>query len=140
MAERKTKENNASVATFINAIENETKREDCKKILALMKKITGKKAKMWGDTMIGFGRYHYKYASGREGDLFVVGISPRKQNLVAYIMPGFSKYSALMKKLGKCKHSVSCLYIKKLDDVDLKVLETLITRSVKDMHSKYQCA
>ena len=104
-----------------------------------MREITGKRAKMWGDSIVSFGKYHYKYKTGREGDFFVSGFSPRKQNLTIYIMPGFSKYKTLLKKIGKHKSSVSCLYIKSLADVDLSVLKNLIQRSVEDMHKLYKC-
>lgn len=92
---------------------------------------------MWGDSIVGFGEYHYKYKSGREGDWFITGFSPRKQNLTIYIMPGFSEYADLLKKLGKHKHSVSCLYLNKLADIDFQVLEKLIAKSVVDMASLY---
>ena len=103
----------------------------------MMRKATGKRARMWGSSMIGFGSYHYKYASGREGEWSLVGLSPRKQNLVVYIMPGFSEFPALMKKLGKYKTGKSCLYLNKLDDVDERVLQKLIEQSVKVMRKRY---
>ena len=102
-----------------------------------MRRATGKNAKMWGSSMVGYGKYHYKYDSGREGDFMLTGFSPRKQNLAIYIMPGFKDFGALMKKLGKYKTGKSCLYINKLEDVDEKVLEQLITRSVKVMRERY---
>lgn len=139
MAELKTKENNASVSAFVKSIENDEKRKDCQTLLALMKEITGKRPKMWGDSIVGFGRYHYKYKSGREGDWFVTGFSPRKQNLTVYIMCGFDDYEGLLKKLGKYKTAVSCLYIKRLSDVDLNVLRELIAKSVEDMSEIYAC-
>jgi hypothetical protein len=101
-----------------------------------MKKITKEEPKMWGPSIIGFGSYHYKYASGREGDFFLTGFSPRKQSLTLYIISGFKRYDELMKKLGKHKTGSSCLYINKLEDVDMKVLKTLITESVKYMKKK----
>ena len=137
MAELKTKPNHKSVAAFIQSIE-EKRRDDCKTICDLMKSITGKPPCMWGENIVGFGQYHYKYASGREGDWFVTGFSPRKQNLTIYIMPGFSSYQLLLSKLGKHKTSVSCLYVKKLDDIDIKILKQLITRSVRDMSKLYK--
>lgn len=139
MAELKTKENNASVTEFLKNIEDETKRKDCRVLLSMMKEITGKKPKMWGDSIVGFGNYHYKYKSGREGDWFVTGFSPRKQNLTVYIMCGFDDYEPLLKKLGKHKTAVSCLYIKRLDDVDGDVLRELIAKSVEDMAEIYAC-
>jgi len=138
MAELKTKKNNASVAAFLNMIDDKQKRSDAKKVAALMRKITGSKAKMWGTSIVGFGNYHYKYASGREGDFMLTGFSPRKQNLTLYIMAGFSGFDSLMARLGKHKTGKSCLYIKRLEDIDLKVLESLISRSVKHMRNKYE--
>jgi len=133
MAELKTKENEGDVNAFLNRVENERKREDSFKILSLMEKVTGMGAKMWGDSIVGFGSYHYKYASGREGDWFLAGFSPRKQNLTLYIMSGFEAYESLLEKLGKYKTGKSCLYINKLADVDLDVLKELVIRSVEHM-------
>ncbi len=130
MAELKTKLNDASVSKFLNSVVDKEKREDCFSVLELMKKITRSEPKMWGSSIVGFGIYHYKYASGREGDWFQCGFSPRKQNLTLYIMSGFSKYDGLMKKLGKYKTGKSCLYINNLEDIDMKVLKELITESV----------
>lgn len=137
MAENKTRESKASVAAFLNAIDDPRKRADAKKVAAMMRKATGKRARLWGTSIVGFGTYHYKYASGREGDWALVGFSPRKQNLVVYIMPGFSEFPALMKKLGKYKTGKSCLYLNKLEDVDESVLEKLISQSVKVMRKRY---
>lgn len=138
MAELKTKENKTSVTAFLNEIDDKQKRTDAKKIAALMRKVTGSKAKMWGTSIVGFGNYHYKYASGREGDYMLTGFSPRKQNLTVYIMSGFKEFDSLMARLGTHKTGKSCLYIKRLEDIDLKVLESLISRSVKYMRSKYE--
>jgi hypothetical protein len=129
--ELKTKVNNASVEKFLNSITDKQKREDSFKILEMMKKITKEEPKMWGPSIVGFGKYHYKYASGHEGDMCITGFSPRKQALTIYILPGFTRYESLMKKLGKYKTGKSCLYINKLEDVDQKVLTELITESVK---------
>lgn len=137
MAGPKTKATAASVGDFMNSIEDRNQRADCKAIAAMMRKATGKRAKMWGASMVGYGSYHYKYASGQEGDFFLAGFSPRKQATTVYIMPGFSGYEGLMKKLGKYKTGKSCLYIKRLDDVDSDVLQQLITRSVAEMRKKY---
>jgi hypothetical protein len=131
MSELKTKPTDASVESFLVAIEDPQRQADCRAVLKLMKKVTGKKPKMWGAGMVGFGTYHYKYANGREGDWFVTGFAPRKRDLTLYIMSGFKQYEPLMKKLGKHKTGVSCLYIKKLDDLDISVLEKLITASVE---------
>ena len=139
MAELKTKQNKASVAGFLKSVESDQRRKDSKELLAMMKEVTGKTPKMWGDSIVGYGAYHYKYQSGREGDWMVTGFSPRKQNLTVYIMPGFARYQALLKKLGKYKTSVSCLYINKLDEVDRKVLKQLVSRAYKDMQKLYPC-
>ena len=133
MAELKTKVNNASVDKFLKSVKDERVREDCYKILDIMQKATKAEPKMWGTSIIGFGSYHYKYASGREGEWMLTGFSPRKQNLTLYIMPGFDEYDSLMKDLGKHTTGKSCLYIKKLEDVDTKVLKKLVTESVKKM-------
>ncbi|MBL7748469.1 MAG: DUF1801 domain-containing protein [Chitinophagaceae bacterium] len=134
MAELKTKKNNASVEAFLQTIKEESKRRDCITILAMMKKITQAEPKMWGSSIVGFGTYHYKSErSKQEGDWFITGFSPRKQNLTLYIMPGIDYYKDLVKKLGKCKTSVSCLYINKLADVDMKVLNELVTTAYKRM-------
>jgi uncharacterized protein YdhG (YjbR/CyaY superfamily) len=138
MAGNKTKKNTVSVASFLNAIEDPRKRSDAKKTAAMMRRATGNRARMWGSSIIGYGEYHYKYESGREGDSALVGFSPRKQNLAVYIMPGFDAFPTLMKKLGKYKTGKSCLYLNKLDDVDHDVLEKLIGDSVKVMRKRYK--
>ncbi len=138
MAELKTKETKASVEKFLNTVSDKKKREDCFKILEMMKQVTKEEPKMWGSSIVGFGNYHYKYESGHEGDTCITGFSPRKQNLTLYIMPGFERYEELMKKLGKYKTGVSCLYIKKLEDVDEKVLKELMVSSFKYMKAKYK--
>ena len=138
MAENKTHETKASVNAFLKSVEHDRRREDALTLKALMDKITGCKAKMWGPSIGGYGKYHYKYDTGREGDHLITGFSPRKQSMVVYIMPGFSEYGTLMAKLGKYKTGRSCLYINKLDDIDLKVLEKLIRKSVAYMKKKYK--
>ena len=137
MAEPKTKKTGASVTAYLNAITDERKRADCKTIAKMMRNATGKRSNMWGGSIVGYGSYDYKYASGREGTWPICGFSPRAQNISIYIMPGFSKFEKLMKKLGKYKTGKSCLYIKKLEDVDQKVLKDLITGSVKEMRRIY---
>lgn len=132
-AELKTKLNDASVEDFLNAVEDEQARADCFEITKIMKQVTKAEPKMWGTSIVGFGTYHYKGKSGREGDWMLVGFSPRKQNLTLYIMAGFDRYDELLKKLGKFTTGKSCLYIKKLADVDKKVLKELVTESVKVM-------
>jgi hypothetical protein len=133
MAELKTKRNDASVEDFLGGIADERRRREAFTILDLMRNATGLEPKMWGDSIVGFGEYHYKSRSGCEGDWFVTGFSPRKQNLTLYIMPGFESYGALLEKLGKHKTGVSCLYINRLADVDLPTLKELIRQSVEHM-------
>jgi hypothetical protein len=130
MAELKTKQNDQSVDEFLQAIPDERRRKDCYAVLELMKKVTGEGPKMWGDAIVGFGAYHYRYASGREGDWPLTGFSPRKQNLTLYIMSGLEEYDDLLNKLGKYKTGKACLYINKLEDVDLSVLQEIVTKSV----------
>lgn len=137
MAENKTHQTANSVADYLASIENERRRKDCKAVMKLMREATGKRAKMWGSSLIGFGRYHYKYDSGREGDMPLTGVSPRKQNLVVYIMPGFKPYGDLMKRLGRHKTGKSCLYINNLADIDIKVLSLLIKKSARHIEKKY---
>lgn len=137
MATMKTVKNDASVDAFLHGIDIEKRRDDCRTVIAMMQRVTGEDPAMWGPSIIGFGSYHYTYDSGREGDFFVTGVSPRKQALTVYIMPGFGSYDGLMAKLGTYKTGRSCLYIKKLEDVDLKVLEDLIAKSVAWMRENY---
>jgi hypothetical protein len=137
MAEMKTTENKKSVASFLSTIEDVQKRADCKAIAKMMRDATGKRAKMWGTAIVGFDKYDYKYESGRSGTFMITGFSPRAQNISVYIMPGFSKFGTLMKKLGKHKTGKSCLYIKRLADVDEKILSRLIRESVKEMRRIY---
>ena len=137
-AENKTKATRQSVDAFINSIEDKDKRADAKKVAAIMQKVTGSKAAMWGSSIVGYGQYHYKYDSGREGDLMLVGFSPRKQALTIYIIAGFRQFESLMEKLGKFKSGKSCLYIKRLSDIDEKVLEQLIAESVKYVRKTYE--
>ena len=133
MAQLKTQKNDASVEQFLDGVANERKRQDSYAILELMQDVTGEEPAMWGTSIIGFGSYHYKYASGRENDWFLVGFSPRKQNLTLYIMSGFDEYESLLADLGKYKTGKSCLYINKLVDVDLSTLRELIEKSVAHM-------
>ena len=134
MAELKTKPTQASVKEFLNQIPDKERREDCFAVAKMMEEITGEKPKMWGPSIIGFGTYHYKYASGREGDWPVTAFSPRKKDLTLYIMMGFEKYPELMEKLGKHSVSKSCLYIKRLSDIHVPTLKKLIKASVKGLH------
>jgi hypothetical protein len=137
MAELKTRKTKASVTDYLNAIADKQKRADCRAIAKMMREATGNRARMWGGSIVGYGSYDYKYASGREGTWPITGFSPRAQNISIYIMPGFSKFEKQMKKLGKYKTGKSCLYIKKLDDVDQRVLGDLIRGSVKEMRRMY---
>ena len=130
--ELKTKVNDASVTKFLEGVTDEQKRNDCFEILKLMKQVTKEEPKMWGSSIVGFGSYHYKGKSGREGDWMLIGFSPRKQNLTLYLTGGFEAHADLLKKLGKHSTGVGCLYIKKLKDVDTKVLKELIEKSVKE--------
>ena len=138
MAELKTKKNNASVPAFIKTVEDDQKRKDAKELVKIFKEVTKLPAKMWGTSIIGFGSYHYKSdRSSQEGDWPLTGFSPRKANVSIYIMPGFKTFGPLLKKLGKHKVSGgSCLYIKKLEDIDVKVLKEIIKESVKLMKKR----
>lgn len=138
MAELKTQKNNGDVRAFLESVENKKRREDSFKVLELMSDVLDDEPKMWGSSIVGFGDYQYKYASGREGEWFLCGFSPRKQNLTLYIMSGFDEYDALMKKLGKHKTGKSCLYINKLEDVDMDVLRQLVKKSVEHMEETNQ--
>jgi hypothetical protein len=135
MAELKTKPTGESVKDFINKIPDEERRADCFAIAKIMEEVTGEKPKMWGPSIVGFGTYHFKYDSGREGDWLVTGFSPRKKDLTLYIMMGFEKRGELMKKLGKYSTAKSCLYIKRLSDVHVPTLKKLIKESVKDLRA-----
>ena len=131
MAELKTKRNRRSVPKFLKSIEHDRRRADCEAVVEMMREITGCEPAMWGDSIIGFGSHHYVYESGREGDWPVTAVSPRRQNLVLYIMPGFEAYDAILAKLGKHRTGRACLYINKLEDVHLPTLKRLIRASVK---------
>ena len=133
MAELKTKLTDASVEEFLVSVEDEVKRKDCYEIVKIMKQATKAEPKMWGSSIVGFGDYRYVYDSGREGDWFLTGFSPRKQNLTLYLMSGLGRYKDLLKNLGKHSTGKGCLYIKKLSDVDMKVLKQIVEESVKAM-------
>jgi hypothetical protein len=137
MAELKTKQTNASVKDFLNKISDEERRGDCLAVAKMMEEITKEKPKMWGPAIVGFGTYHYKYASGREGDWPIAAFSPRKKDLTLYLMPGFEDQAELMKQLGKHSTGKSCLYIKRLSDIHLPTLKKLIKASVKQMKKTY---
>ena len=142
MAELKTKATDESVEAFINRISDEERRQDCFAIAKMMEAITRQKPKMWGPSMVGFGSYHYKYASGHEGDWPVIGFSPRKKDLTLYLMMGFEKHQDLMKQLGKHSTGKACLYIKRLSDIHVPTLKKLMKTSVKQLqdYAKSQAA
>ncbi len=133
MSENKTKATDNSAADLIAAVENPTRRADAQELLSLFQRVTGFEPVVWGSSIIGFGRYHYRYASGHEGDYLATGFAPRKTNLVVYIMPGYGDYGEVLDRIGKYKKGKSCLYINKLDDIDLDVLEELIRRGLADL-------
>ena len=136
MAEKKTQPSTVNPVDFLQTVDPK-RLDDCMTLMKMMEDITGEKPVMWGPSIVGFGLYHYRYASGREGDFMRCGFSPRKQDLTIYIMSGFKDYGALLQKLGKHKTSVSCLYVKKLADVDVAVLHEIIERSVAWMDKTY---
>lgn len=138
MGGNKTQPTKASVTEFLNSVGDRQQRADARKVGAMMRKATGHRPKMWGPSIVGYGKYRYKYESGREGEFLMTGYSPRKAALTVYIMPGFKRFAALMDKLGKHKTGKSCLYIKRLSDVDEKVLEKLINEAVKHMRKTYE--
>jgi hypothetical protein len=137
MAELKTRQNDQDVTEFLSNVADDKRRADAFTVLQLMGEITGIRPTMWGSSIVGFGNYHYTYASGREGDWFLTGLSPRKQALTLYIISGFAQYDHLMKRLGKFKIGKSCLYIKNLEDIDLTVLRELIEASIRYLHETY---
>ena len=130
MAELKTRLNDASVEEFLNGVADEKRRAACFTVSEIMRAATGEEPKMWGPAIVGFGSYRYQYASGREGDWMLIGFSPRKQNLTLYIGAGSGGYDDLLRKLGKHKTGKGCLYINKLEDIDLAVLRELAAQSV----------
>lgn len=130
MAENKTKPTNADVDAFLESVEHDRRREDARVLVDLMREETGEEPKLWGPSIVGFGEYRYRYESGREGDWFMVGFSPRKTSLVLYIMSGFARHDELMARLGKHRTGKSCLYVNKLDDVDLDVVRELVRESI----------
>ena len=137
MSELKTRPSHKSVEKFLTDVQNERRREDARVIMRLMEEVTGESPVMWGDSIVGFGRYHYRYESGREGDWFLTGFSPRKANLSLYIMSGFSGYEKLLGRLGKHKRGQSCLYVTRLENIDLEVLRRLVKESVEAVKRRY---
>lgn len=137
MAENKTKPTGTSVAAFLDSVQPDQRRDDAKAVCAMMERISGEPPAMWGSSIVGFGRYHYRYDSGQEGDWARIGFSPRKSALTLYIVGGFPRHADLMAKLGKYKTGKSCLYLTKLSDVDREVLESLIGESLDYMKATY---
>jgi hypothetical protein len=133
MSESKTRPTDVKVEDFLNAVKHPRRKADGCELLRIMREITNEEPVMWGPSIVGFGSYHYKYESGREGDMPVTGFSPRKQSLSLYIMSGFDEYEDLLEKLGKHRVGKSCLYINKLADVDISVLKELIRKSVEKL-------
>lgn len=133
----KTQKNKASVKDFLEAVEHPKRKEDALRLFEIMNEICEEPASMWGSSLVGYGSYHYKYESGREGDWFLCGFSPRKQNLTVYVMPSFDRHPELLSKLGKHKLGKSCLYINRLEDVDLEILNELIKTGYKAMKRRY---
>lgn len=136
MAENKTKPTEQSVEAFLNAVPDERKRQDSFTVLEMMKEITGMQPQMWGSSIVGFGSVHYRYDSGREGDMPIIGFSPRKQNLTLYIMVGSERYNDLLQNLGKHSTGASCLYVKRLSGIDIAVLKALIAESFRYMNEE----
>lgn len=137
MAEQKTKPTGLSVKAHLDAIEDESRRKDCRALAALMKRVTGCTPKMWGAGIVGFGSYHYEYASGHSGDACLVGFSSRKGDISVYLMPGFERADALFAALGRHRRGKACLYIRRLADVQLSVLEELVARSCAETRRLY---
>ncbi len=137
MAELKTKPNDGDVLEFIDSVENEQRRDDCRALLKILSDVTGEAPKMWGKSIVGFGSYHYIYPTGNEGDWLLAGFSPRKQALTIYVMSGFELHEELMQNLGKYKTGVSCLYVKKLSDIDESKLRDLISSSIEIVKKRY---
>ncbi|HEX6134420.1 MAG TPA: DUF1801 domain-containing protein [Longimicrobiales bacterium] len=140
MAELKTQANESSVEAYLSTVTDPVRHDDCMRVLALMKDVMGEDPKMWGASIVGFGRYRYRYESGREGEWFVTGFSPRKNNLTLYIMAGFDRYDDLLQRLGKYSTGKSCLYVKRLADVDEAVLRELVAASAKHVRETWATA
>lgn len=136
-AEPKTKPTDVSVDAFIDKIADEVTRDSCHELIKIMHRATGEKPRLWGPSIVGFGSYHYKYESGHEGDSCLTGFAPRKGKISLYVTPGFDGHAELLEKLGKFKAAKGCIYIKKAEDIDAKVLETLVKKSVARLKKKY---
>lgn len=135
--DNKTTATDASVAAFLAAVEPEKKRRDAETLDVLFRRVTGYRPRMWGPTIVGYGQYHYRYATGREGDFLATGFSPRKANLSIYIMPGYADFGDLLARLGKHKTGKSCLYVNRLADIDVQVLEELIRAGLRDLETHW---
>jgi len=133
MSKNKTQPTDQPVARFLNSVEHPTRRADAHTLDQVFREVTGFDAVMWGPTIVGYGRYHYRYASGREGDCLATGFSPRKANLSIYIMPGYADFGPILARLGKHKTGKSCLYVNKLADIDMEVLAELIRSGLRDL-------
>ena len=140
MAENKTQPTQVDVAEFIAGVEHPGRRADAGALDAMFRRITGWTPRMWGPTIIGYGRYHYVYDSGREGDFLATGFSPRKANLSLYIMPGYQELGGMLDRLGKHKHGKACLYVNKLADIDMAVLEEIVRAGLDDLARRYPVA
>lgn len=137
MADNKTKPTDVAVADFIASVDHPTRQADARALDAMFRRITGFQPRMWGPTIIGYGSYHYKYDSGREGDCNATGFSPRKASLSIYIMPGYHDYADILRRLGKHKIGKACLYVNKLSDIDMDVLEELVRAGLRDLNAKW---
>jgi hypothetical protein len=138
MAENKTKETGNSVEDFINAVEDERKRQDSLELVKVLKEVSGFEPKMWGENIVGFGSYHYKYDSGREGDFLLIGFSPRKSAISLYLSCDIEgQHAPILSKLGKFKNGKSCLYVNKLEDINMEVLKDLVKTSIQFTREKY---
>jgi hypothetical protein len=138
MADNKTKPTGASVDDYIASIASETRRADCRHLIRMMSRVTGEPPRMWGPSIVGFGSYHYRYESGREGDFFLTGFASRKGDLVLYVMPGFEPFADLMPRLGRHRTGKSCLYVKRLADLDPDVLEQILRESVRVVRRRHE--
>ena len=139
MSDPKTRPTGASVTAFIGAVDDAARRRDCREIMRMMRAATGKRPRMWGPSMVGYGSYHYRYASGREGDWFLAGFSPRKRDLTVYVIPDLRSHEDLLERLGPHRRGVCCLYLKRLDDIDRDVLRELLERAVARIRASYPC-
>jgi len=137
MAELKTKETAASVEAFLDGIADEARRADCRALVAMMREITGAEPKLWGASIVGFGTYHYRYASGHEGDTCLAGFSPRKKELTLYLLPGLDRFRPLLDRLGRHREGKGCLYLRRLADVDTAALHELVAASVAEARRMY---